>query len=361
MSRLSILVVAVLSFSFSTALWSHPEDTFIKGVWMHPGNFGAEKDVAVARIRTTLDSYQRAGINTLMVLVKATSGLVYYESSIAQRDTAWHWDFFGTLLTEAQKRSMVVHPWFCVFTESSLSGQIRQHPEWLIRSKKGEIVPVVNPAIADVRRYETSLMKEIVDKYHVDWIHLDYIRFPCDPTEDYFSFDPETRQAFQRYSGQDPLAIKAMDSGNIVWNAWIEWNAGKVTQFVRELKDELHKSDHPVRVSAAVFPDAGNAKVLIGQDWQAWARDGLIEMLCPMLYTNNLDFFSEFTQRAVHIAQEHCQVCIGIGIGTSHNQNTPEGMQREIAISRNAGANGVVFFSSSSLDENFLRVLSPSR
>lgn len=62
-------------------------------------------------------------------------------------DTAYHWDFFGTFLEEARKRQMVVHPWFCVFTEGGILGPVREHPDWLIRSRKGELVGVVNPAL----------------------------------------------------------------------------------------------------------------------------------------------------------------------------------------------------------------------
>ena len=52
-----------------------------------------------------------------------------------------------------------------------------------------------------------------------------------------------------------------------------------------------------------------------------------------------------------------CQVCPGIGIGSSHNQNTPEGMIEQMRISKSLGADGVVFFSSSSLTAPFIEKL----
>jgi uncharacterized lipoprotein YddW (UPF0748 family) len=108
----------------------------VRGVWMHPGFFGPEKAAAIEKMRTTLDEYAKAGINTLIMLVKNTSGHVYYASEIGVPDGAWNWDFFGVFLAEAKKRKMEVHPWFCVFPESSLLGRVREHPEWLIRSPK---------------------------------------------------------------------------------------------------------------------------------------------------------------------------------------------------------------------------------
>lgn len=56
---------------------------------------------------------------------------------------------------------------------------------------------------------------------------------------------------------------------------------------MRELKEALAGTGRQVKIGAAVFPDAANARVLIGQDWAEWARRGLVDMLCPMLYTRH--------------------------------------------------------------------------
>lgn len=328
------------------------------GVWISPGQFGTDKNQAAAAMASTLADYHRAGIETLFVLVKTTSGYVYYGSRLAPRDPAWDWDFAGELLRQAAKQNMTVQAWFCVFPEGSLAGRVREHPEWLIQNKYGEYQAALNPANREARRYELSLIEEFLDLYPtVSWVHLDYIRYPCDPEEPYFSYDVETRKLFQSISGQDPAAVKAHDSGNPLWNRWIEWNGQQVTAFVRELKASLAGRSKSVRISAAVFPDAANAKVLIGQDWSAWAAEGLVDMLCPMLYTNDLGYFEELTRRAVASGRGRCLVCPGIGIQTSHNQNTPEGMQAEVGSCRAAGTNGFVFFSGRGLTPAFLEKL----
>lgn len=373
---------------------------WVVGVWMHPGMFGREKEAAVEKMRQTLDEYLKSGINSLFMLVKNTTGHVYYQSEIGVKDPAYDWDFFGIFLEEARKRGMEVHPWFCVFPEAALLGQVREHPEWLIVGPGREMVRNVNPALPEVRAYEISLMTELARKYGVDWIHLDYIRFPCEPTEPYFSHDARTRKLFQEETGIDFNALKARDSGNPYWNVWLEWNREQVTRFVRELRAELSKTGRQVRISAAVFPDPDNARVLIGQDWLEWGRQGLVDMLCPMLYTNDLPLFEKLTKRAlaarspdgslslaeaggsgpvkgttlIQVKEGSARkkeslsgaqgkatgavlVCPGLGIVTSHNQATPEIMLEEIRLAREAGADGVVFFSGGSLKEDFLRAL----
>jgi uncharacterized lipoprotein YddW (UPF0748 family) len=333
----------------------------VRGVWMHPGFFGADEAKATAKIIRTLDAYVEAGIDTVIILVKDTSGRVFFKSDIGVGDPAWTWDFFGVFLREARSRRLTVHPWFCVFPEGAILGKVREHPEWLIRSPDGELLGVANPALPEVRAYEISLMTELVRKYPVDWVHLDYIRFPSSPSEVYFSWDPRTRALFKAASGVDPVDIKARDSGNILWNEWISWNAGQVTAFMRELRTALAGAGRPVKVSAAVFPAADKAKVLIGQDWAEWPKAGLLDMLCPMLYTNNAGYFESYTKAALEIGEGGCLVCPGIGIGTSHNQNTPAGMLEQVALGDKLGADGVVFFSSSSLTAEFLAALKAAR
>jgi uncharacterized lipoprotein YddW (UPF0748 family) len=363
LARLSLLALAGLSaVAAGQASAANPPPARIRGVWMHPGQFGPDRTAALEKIRATLDAYEAAGIDTVIMLVKDTAGYVYYPSRIALRPPQWEaWDFFGEFLAEARSRKMTVHAWFCVFPESSVLGAVREHPEWLIRSPRREIVAAANPALPEVRAYERSLMMEVVARYRLDWVHLDYIRFPCEPTEPFFSFDAETLRLFQEYSGVDLAAVKAHDSGNMIWNEWLSWNRDQVTRFVRELRESLRAFGWSVRISAAVFPDEANARVLIGQDWAAWAREGLVDMLCPMLYTNHAAFFEKFTRRAVEVGRGLCRVCPGIGIGTSHNQNTPDGMAEQMRIGRDLGADGVVFFSGGSLKEPFLEKLKAIR
>jgi len=325
----------------------------VRGVWMHPGQFGADRTKSLEKIRLTLDEYKLAGIDTLIMLVKDTSGYVFYKSKTGVMAPGWDWDFFGEFLAEARKRGMVVHPWFCVFPETAIVGEVRKHPEWLITNPQREMLGVANPALPAVRAYEIGLMTECVAQYGTDWVHLDYIRFPCAPTEPYFSFDPETIRLFKEHSGVDLNSVRAHDSGNMIWSEWLEWNGNQVTVFMRELKAGLAALGRPVKVSAAVFNNPENTRVLIGQDWPAWAKEKLVDMLCPMLYTNHTKFFEKFTRRCVEAARANCQVCIGIGIGSSHNQNTPEGMIEQMKISKSAGADGVIFFSGGALTPAF--------
>jgi len=71
------------------------QGSWMSGVWMHPGMFGPKQDEAVSKMKIVLDDYVKAGINTLIMLVKDTSGYVYYQSDLGVKDPAYDWDFSG--------------------------------------------------------------------------------------------------------------------------------------------------------------------------------------------------------------------------------------------------------------------------
>ncbi len=331
----------------------------IRGVWMHPGFFGPDQTIAKKKMQATLDAYAQAGINTLFILVKNTTGHLYYSSEIGVCDKAYDWDFFAVFLTEAKKRKMEVHPWFCVFPETALLGQVGGHPEWLITNPKREMVAVANPALPAVRAYEKSLILELVQKYDVRWVHLDYVRYPCEPVEPYFSFDRETLRLFKEDTGIDLAEVKNRDTGSIAWNEWLHWNRERVTIFVRELRSGLDATNRKVKISAAVFNDAATARIMVGQDWVTWAQEGLVDMVSPMLYTDRCDHFEKKVLQAMDANLGKARLCPGIGVGSGSwfSWTTPESMIKQISFCDSMNTDGVVFFSSNTLDQPFLEKL----
>jgi len=331
----------------------------VRGVWMHPGFFGSDKTIATEKRQTTLDAYAQAGINTLFILVKNTSGHLYYNSEIGVRDKVYDWDFFALFLNEAEKRNMQVHPWFCVFPETAMLGEIGRHPEWLITNAKREMVAVANPALPAVRAYEKSLILELAQKYDVAWVHLDYVRYPCEPVEPYFSFDRETLRLFKEDTGIDLAEVRNRDTGSIAWNEWLHWNRERVTLFIRDLRTGLNAMDRKVKISAAVFNDAATARIMVGQDWVTWAQEGLVDMVSPMLYTDRCDHFEKKVLQAMHANPGKALLCPGIGVGSGSwfRWADPESMIRQMAFCDSVNSDGVVFFSSNTLDQPFLEKL----
>jgi uncharacterized lipoprotein YddW (UPF0748 family) len=312
----------------------------VRGVWIHAGLFGKEETAALAKMRATLDEYRHAGITAVFCFFGLPD------------EHRFGWDLLGALVREAHARGVQVHLVLSPGYTVSLEGEVKQHPEWLITGTKGEIYPHLNLSHPGARQYFLTHVAAAL-KYDLDGIHLDYTRFPLGQS---FSYDRPTIEAFRAEFGESPLDV-SRDAGNMVWCEWVGWNARQVTTLVRQVREAVRRHSTRLVLSAAVFPNAALAAYEIGQDWEAWAREGLVDILCPMLYTNNRALFRQYVKRAVSIASGRCRVYAGIACVSSHNRNTPAGVSEEASIAAEERADGIVLFSGYSLDRSFLGVL----
>ena len=313
-----------------------------RAVWISSGYFSRQKETAVSEIRETLDRFAGIGVNNLFCF------------SALPGQHQMDWDFLEVLLQQAHARGMKVHPCYCAghLYPAWKDQIIQQNPQWLIKNIK-ENRPSLNLALPEVREFIIGKVSEAL-RYDIDGIHLDYIRFQ---TGQGFSYDDATCQAFKRLYGSDPLELRWHNCGSVIWCEWMRWNASHVTALVRGVRHAIEESGKQILLSAAVFPDYESAKLLVGQDWQQWAREGLVDILCPMLYTSNHEVFQKYAQRAVEVAAGKCLVYPGIAIVTSHAENTAEDVIRQIRISRGVGADGVVFFGVQKLKGEFIDLL----
>lgn len=337
---ISITVIFFITQSpavLSSQTKTHEE---VRAVCLHDYMFSTEKSEAVPMLENILDQYSTIGINYIVC---------FYDLSSEPRD----WDFLEVMVKTAHRRNMEVHPIIHPGYRVKLEGEIKEHPEWLIRGKKGEIYPHLNLANPEAKNYILRKISNVLENYNVDGIRLDYIRFQVNQG---FSYDKATCERFKNEFGKSPLEVHN-DAGSIIWCRWIRWNAEQVTTLVRDVKTLIEKSDKDIKLSVDVFPDLESAKVEIGQDWGKWAEEGIVDVLCPMIYTNNLDVFRECVKDAVKIANGNCLVYPTIGCISSHDKNTPEGVVQSVIISREEEADGVGFFSGYSLTDEFINKL----
>ncbi len=305
-----------------------------RGVWLHSGLFDKNADVARGQIIKLFDSYQEIGINNLFC---------YYT---LPEENGFEWDYLQALIDVGHKHGMKIHPVFCPGHDVALTGEIKDHPEWQIQDRDGKRIPNLNLTLPEVRNYWMRTISRVM-KYDIDGIHLDYIRFPVNQR---YSYDSVTCQAFKKEYGYTPKEI-SQDDGSMLWCEWIKWNARQITELVKETRALITRSGKKILLGADVFPSPDTSPVLIGQDWESWANMGLVDFICPMLYTNDLKLFKEYTSRAVKIAGTGYAVYPGIGVKTSHNKITKDLLVKEVEIARETGAGGEIFFSGNSFDQ----------
>ena len=68
---------------------------------------------------------------------------------------------------------------------------------------------MLDPGLPDVQRFVVDVVLEVVDKYDVDGVHLDYVRYPSRR----FGYHPESIGRFVEEHGFDPLVLRARCRG----------------------------------------------------------------------------------------------------------------------------------------------------
>jgi uncharacterized lipoprotein YddW (UPF0748 family) len=314
-----------------------------RGVWLHPGLFSLNQTRAIVQMDSLFSLYHVIGINNLFCY------------NAAPGENRFEWDYLAILIREGHKKGIKIHPIFYPGYDINLEKEMTDHPGWLIRDMDGKYQPHFNLANQEVRKYWIGKISEVL-KYNIDGIHLDYIRFPITQV---YSYDSLTCDAFKKIYQYSPIEVNH-DCGSMIWCEWIKWNSKQVTQLVKEIKKTIVESGKPIVLGADVFPDSETADVLIAQEWGRWAESGLVDFICPMLYTNNLELFREYLRNAINLADSKCKIYPGIGVYSAHNKITKELIVKEVIITREEKTNGMVFFSGNSFNKELQDTLKVS-
>ncbi len=203
------------------------------------------------------------------------------------------------------------------------------HPLWLCPNEPHNQVMLL------------SAIREIVSKYGVDGVHLDYIRYPGQDA----CFCKHCRAEFERFVGHrvEPWPTAVRRDANLAAQ-WLAFRRRSIDRFVASVRNVVKQSPRPKTfVSAAVFRNESSAENSIAQDWVNWARNGWVDFVCPMNYTGNLAAFRNSTARQLQLgARLGIAVFPGIGL-TSHHLGSVEAI-RQIEAARQLGTSGFVIF-----------------
>ena len=204
------------------------------------------------------------------------------------------------------------------------------------------------PLAAD---HAVRVAADIAQRYAIDGVHFDYIRFPG-PDFDYSraaldgfrnavraELPATTARLLDQKRADDVLAwMDAMPE------RWEEYRRARLTALAHRLRDAVVATRPGTLVTAAVVADPDEARRRKLQDWRSWLDLGVIDVACPMAYTPDDDVFERQIAGAV---AETAAGAIWAGIGAY--RLTPDQTVARIGTARRAGAEGVVLFSYDSL------------
>ena len=291
-----------------------------------------------------------------MIFQARGNGTVFYPSSIEvwseqldHRDPGF--DPLATAVRAAHARGMKLCAWVnmmpgWVGTEDP--GDARQlwhsRQEWFLRDRKGQPPSRkggkylgLNPCLPEVRRYLTAICREVVTRYEVDGLQLDYIRFPePEPVAvGPLGTDSATMALFAEATGRRPMDAAAVQT----------WQRECVTRLVADVRAATQGGGKKVPLSVAVFADIEVARNKVLQDWPEWCRRGLVDAVVPMNYTAD-DGLSASRIAGCVGAAGSVPVIAGIGL---YKCTSAQQVKAQIDIAIEAGVRGVGAFNYRSL------------
>ena len=110
-----------------------------------------------------------------------------------------------------------------------------------------------------------------------------------------------------------------------------------------------------LELSMAAREDYTKFALSEGQDWVEWSREGLVDVICPMSYTTNLEKFKAFADEHSRLLKGgKAKYFAGIGRKSNNGELKPNDMIEQIRYSKEKGASGCTIFHFGALTEEDL-------
>ena len=278
-----------------TASERNPKREF-RGAWLHVigQNQWQDKSTeqAKAYIRDQFDKLAGTGCNTVIFQVRPTADAVY--KSELEPWSAWltgkrgkapspMWDPMEYAIGEAHRRGMEFHAWLNPYRVTSTAKEVlpashdsNKEPQRFFRYN-GQIL--FDPAYQENRDFICKVVKDIVDRYDIDGIHID----------DYFYPYPAPGKKIP----DDASYRKFADGQNIA-----DWRRKNVDLLIEQLHSTIKEAKPWVRFGVSPFgiwrnkrtdPRGSESTGLqnyddLYADVILWAKKGWVDYLAPQLY-----------------------------------------------------------------------------
>ena len=284
------------------------------GVWMWA------ESVRKRGAESVFDLCRRAGVTDVYYLTKGLSGTAAFLTPLTPPMDPER-DLLREALDAAHERGIRLHAWF---TSASDRRYRAEHPaSALIHFTKGPRDDVVSITDPDYLRYMRSVLADLVARYEVDGVHLDYIRYnhliygwsESDRMrmksrgvdlahveqlmkKTFYSDDPAEKDAiFQAFRDGDEDVHRLAKSRRT-----------DVLSFAEALADTVRSSGKEIVLSAALMPegafdDLAFSDLHYGQHYADLAP--LMDCLLPMAYSQAYGKGGEWVREAASGTAKH--------------------------------------------------------
>lgn len=290
------------------------------------------------------DDLKRRNFNTVYFQVRS-NGVVLYNSTYEPFSPHYtgetgrmpSYDPLAFAVELAHKRGMELHAWVNVIrcfsgTELNIFENplhvSKRYPGWVIPYKEyGKTSYWIDAGIPEARNYLINVISEISERYDVDGIQLDFIRYPGKDFKD--------DNSYSLYGSGEDIH---------------DWRRSNINKVVEGIYNQIKKNKSYIKYGAAPIgiyeniPGAtGNqSKVDLYQDSREWLRSGYMDYIVPQVYWDIAEN-PKFDKLAEYWGANSEGRNVVLGIAAYKPEVIPD-VPEMIRLSRRVGTAGVAFF-----------------
>ncbi len=296
-----------------------PDDAYasrMRAAWVHLFDDALKTPAGVQRV---VDELAAADANAVIAQVSRRHD-AYYNSDVLPRTPDPQldpgFDVLEALITAAHAAGIEVHAWFGVAptwhrvyddlpapdgwvpTEHGQRAPVADR--WVTRTRDGTWTDYLDPGVPAVREHVAEVVGELAERYEIDGVHLDYVRYPWTETDDNLAgYNPAALAAFRADTGRTDTP----EPGDREWSDWRRSRTEALVVAAREAIDAgADANGRDVELSAAVITwgegptnsttaafRQTRAYRMVSQDWERWVRLGRLDAVMPMNYFRSHD------------------------------------------------------------------------
>ena len=276
----SMFLILLSNFSFGKDL---KNATQMKGVYVTAWNTGYFTEV---QVDNTISACRKLGATDLFIQVRKFDDAYYSSNFVPQNSSIENFDPLLYTIKKAKEQGIKVHAWFviCRLSNGNYKSTLPINMQsWLNKDVNDNVVSsdnvYIDPTNTEARNYICKVIKEVVDNYDVDGVHLDYIRYP----DKNFGFTDNAKLSFKKETG----------SSNFSSTAFADFRRKQLDNMVKEINLTVRnsKNGENIIISAATIVWGGVTPYIksssydrVYQDWKKWLSNDWIDIAIPMLY-----------------------------------------------------------------------------
>jgi uncharacterized lipoprotein YddW (UPF0748 family) len=289
-----ILLIGTSRFNDLSAQEKEMKAVWISTAWAldYPDAATTDEEKLKSDAVKMLDNIMDMGFNTIFFQVRPSSD-AFYDSDVFP----WSRFLTGTqgkapennfdplkfIIEESHKRNIEVHAWVNPYRVTASAADNNNlspynpavlHPELTVLYTDGKLY--YNPGEPGVHNLIIDGVKEILDKYDVDGIHLDDYFYPAK------DFDDE--ETYAMYGGQ--------------YSSKDQWRRDNINKLIKELDEVVHNKDPKIAFGVSPFgiwanknsnplgSDTSGWETYISQyaDSRMWVKEEYVDYIIPQLY-----------------------------------------------------------------------------